>query len=54
MPPGEVQCKPDTRRFTGRVHVAVTGAVTEFGAPGYFAFAPGFTGSVTVAGGIFR
>jgi hypothetical protein len=31
-----------------------TGAVTEFGAPGYFAFAPGFTGGVTVAGGFFR
>jgi hypothetical protein len=31
-----------------------TGAVTGFGAPGYFAFAPGFTGGVTVAGGFFR
>jgi hypothetical protein len=31
-----------------------TGAVAEFGAPGYFAYAPAFTGGVTVTGGFLR
>ena len=34
--------------------VAASGAVTEFGSPGFLALPPGFLGGVSVAGGLFR